>query len=232
MDSLDQHDRWAIHRHSSLLLRLGTTGPTIFEVGANDGRAVEAYFAELPEATVVSFEPNPHVVEDWSRFDPERFTGIQVSLGSSTGSRMFRRRRDSRVSGFLDVDPELLTRSRHYDIEETFEVDMVTIDELLSDGDLPAPDLLRIMTCGFDLEVLKGAEDTLSRAVVPLVACEIYFAAAFEGQPHPHEVLAYLHEHDYRFYGFDRLVETTSGALYFGTGLFLSASAWTQLGLL
>ena len=232
MESLDQHDRWAIRRHSSLLRSLGVRNPIIFEVGANDGRAAESYFAELPEAHVFAFEPNPDVVGDWSRFGDEKFRGIQVALGGSLGSKVFHRRRDSRVSGFLDVDPELSARSRHYDIEESTEVDMVTIDHLLSDGDLPTPDLLRIMTRGFDLEVLRGAENTLARVMVPIVACEIYFATAFVGQPRPHEVLSFLEQYGYRLYGFDRLVETTSGTLYFGTGLFLSPSAWTQLGLL
>ena len=232
MDKLDQHDRWAIRRHSSLLRSLGVKSPTIFEVGANEGRAVDAYFVEIPDVNVVAFEANPSAVEGWSRFDEERFTGIQVALGSSVGSKLFHRRRDSRVSGFLDVDPDLLARSRHYDLEETIEVDTTTLDQISRARELPVPDLLRVMTRGFDLEVLKGAKDALSSASIRMVACEMFFATAFVGQPHPHEVLAFLEHHEYRLYGFDRLVETTSGALYFGTGLFLSAPARAQLGLL
>ena len=204
----------------------------IYEIGAHEGQSVRAYLNEIPEAQVWAFEPNPAVLPALNAGNDKRVTVQPCAIGSASGRARLKVRQDSRVSSMLDVEPELLRRSEHYRLLGEIDVDLHTIDSVVQEQGAPTPHLLRTMTRGYDLDVFRGASQVLASGEVLLVASELYFASAFVGQPQAHEVMGALAAFGYRLYGFDRLVEATSGTLYFGSGLFLSPKAWKDLGLL
>jgi len=233
MRELTAHETRAIKRHAKLLRRLEVPDPVIFEVGANEGSTASAYLDEIPQGTVWAFEPNKKLLESINRNSCDRLHVIPAAVGSSEGKADLILRADNTVSSILEVEPELALRSRNYDTIEAVEVVVKTIDSLVEGkSGLPTPTLLCTDTQGYDLEVLRGARDTLATGEILLVRTEMYFASAFLGQPGAHEIMGFLAQFGYRLYGFDRLVEASSGALYFGSAIFLSPKAWQALDLL
>ncbi len=232
VSNLDQHETRAIKRQWQLLSRLGIDSPVIYEIGANEGQSVNAYLEVIPSARIWAFEPNPALIPVLEEASGERFTVNTCAIGSGAARARLKVRSDNRVSSILEVEPELLKRSTNYRLLDEVEVEIRTIDSIWRDDGAPLPHLLRTTTCGFDLEVLRGARQALTTGDILLISSQLQFASAFVGQPQAHEIMGLLADFGYRLYGFDRLVEATSGTLYFGSGLFLSPKAWHGLGLL
>ena len=233
MHALSAHEARAISRHADLLRQLGVSDPVIFAVGANEGQTVRAYLDALPSATSWAFEPNPELADALIAMNEPRLRVMPVALGAQRGSVELKLRADNRVSSVLEVEPELARRSSHYDTVGVVQAPVETVDDL-TEGvmGLPVPHVLSTDTQGYDLEVMRGAARALETGSILIITSEIYFASAYVGQPQAHEVMAYLAGFGYRLYGCDRLVEATSGTLYFGNGVFLSPKAWRGLGLL
>lgn len=233
MHSLSAHELRAVSRHADLLRRLDVSEPKLFIVGANEGQTVMAYLKELPDASAWAFEPNPNLADGLLRLSLPSLNVMPVALGAKHGSVQLRLRADNRVSSVLAVEPELARRSAHYDTVDVVRTRLETVDGLIQGPlNFPVPHLLSTDTQGYDLEVLSGASQALATGDILIITSEIYFASAYVGQPQAHELMAFLAQFGYRLYGFDRLVEATSGALYFGNGVFLSPKAWQHLGLL
>jgi FkbM family methyltransferase len=232
MNDLDQHETRALQRHISLLVKLSVQNPIIFDVGAHDGKSASAYLDLEPTARVIAFEPNLDLLAILQTLRQERLTVIPKAVGIGKSTANLKVRKDSRVSSLLDVDPQLGERSSHYDLVDSRTVDLIAIDAFIEEKKSPVPQLLRIGTKGSELSVLQSAEESLRGGGIMIVACEIYFGTAFIDQPKAHEVMGFLSDCGYRLYGFDRLVEASSGALYFGNALFLSTNAWRKLGIL
>jgi len=232
MTELDQHETRALQRHISLLAKLSAQNPIIFDVGAHDGKSAVAYLDLEPTARVIAFEPNLDLLASLQALEQERLTVIPKAVGIGSSTAILKVRKDSRVSSLLDVDPQLSVRSSHYDLVDSRNVELISIDEFIEEKKSPVPQLLRIGTKGSELSVLQSAEGSLREGGILIVACEIYFGTAFIDQPKAHELMAFLSDCGYRLYGFDRLVEASSGALYFGNALFLSTTAWRKLGIL
>jgi FkbM family methyltransferase len=210
MNELDQHETRALYRHISLLAKLSAQNPIIFDVGAHDGRSAVAYLDLEPTARVIAFEPNADLVEGLQALEQERLTVIPKAVGLGSSTAILKVRKDSRVSSLLDVDPQLSVRSSHYDLIDSRNVEVVSIDEFIEEKESPAPQLLRIGTKGSELNVLQSAEGSLREGGILIVACEIYFGTAFIDQPKGHELMAFLSDCGYRLYGFDRLVENSA----------------------
>lgn len=75
-----------------------------------------------------------------------------------------------------------------------------TLDEVLGEHPLRDPLLLKIDVQGFELEVLRGATETLTRTELILV--EVNFLESYENGALAHEVIALLGDHGFRILDF------------------------------
>ena len=74
-------------------------------------------------------------------------------------------------------------------------VEVSTVDEFMAKLDLPALDLLKVDTQGFDLAVLKGAGGALASGRVRTVLVELNFVRMYQGQASAQEITEYLAQH-------------------------------------
>ncbi len=84
------------------------------------------------------------------------------------------------------------------------EVEVHSLDGLLASGKIPIsspPDFLSLDTQGFELEILYGAEKTLSEGVLGLVS-EVEMLPMYSGQPLLGDILKFATEHGFIFAGF------------------------------
>ncbi len=211
------------------------TPPLIFDIGANRGQSLAEYGAQFSSATVFCFEPNPKL-SDWILKVAKELNGIDtkifpLALGARIGSAEFNEFVDDGVSSFLVPEDFLAPlNSESWELSSSYLVEIKTIDSVVSEIG-SCPDILKIDTQGFDLEVLKGAIKNLEDESISIIGVECYFARNYKEQSYFWDLAKFLESYNYHFYSFTRLVETTKGNLYFGDATFLSNSAWQALGL-
>lgn len=161
--SYELYDRHGNDWLLAALLDRCRDGDRIVDVGANTGVYALSVAAERPEATVVAIEPNPETVErlranvEASGFE-KRIAILPVGLGAEATTLPFYRSSYHELSSFNRYNAERWG-ARVVDVEE---VAVTTLDELVSDVEIPPPDHLKIDVEGFGHEVLRGARETLA----------------------------------------------------------------------
>ncbi|MDO8864175.1 FkbM family methyltransferase [Haliea sp. E1-2-M8] len=148
-------------------------GDTVWDVGANIGYYTSR-FAEVvgPSGSVVAFEPFP-VTAARLRGNIESFGNCQlldVALGAEAGIVMMEVGEDdigatNRIVGISS---------------QGVEVTVATGDEILVDRALGIPNVLKIDTEGFELDVLRGMPDLIAAPGLRALFIEVHFGLLAE----------------------------------------------------
>ena len=172
-----------------------TSVDLVIDVGAAGGR----YGMELREAgyhgAIVSLEPLAEAFSRLSRVcagDP-RWRCLQVALGAREG------RAEINVAANSDSSSLLEMTGRHIDSEPdsayvgTEQVEVRTLDSIWKElvGGAARP-FLKLDVQGFELEVLKGAEDSLPRLAG--IQAELSLVPLYEGAPLWREVIDHIEQ--------------------------------------
>jgi FkbM family methyltransferase len=152
----------------------------VFDVGANRGQ-YGRWLRNLGfGGLIVSFEPNPGPFAELQRQADSNWICLPYALGSETGELPLNVMADDVFSSFLNP-----SGAEEYAAENTV-VATVTApikrldDVFLEVGPKFARPFLKVDTQGFDLEVLKGARETISqfRGIVSEVSIKRLYAKA------------------------------------------------------
>lgn len=160
--------RWDPHVEACVRAML-RPGQTAIDVGANIG-----YFTAVlaqcvgPSGQVWSFEPVPETYElltlckslnDFAQVRPMR-----VALGAANGSTEITY--DRRHSGIATMHPEQVAGDAQ-------RVELRSLDTLISTGEVERePDLIKVDVEGHELDVLRGARNTI-RTARPMIVFEL-----------------------------------------------------------
>jgi FkbM family methyltransferase len=175
-------------------LRAWAPGDVVFDVGANDGRTVQRLQAHLPEPAIFAFEPVSSTFQLLTErtADQANVRCLRLALGSEAGQRqMFL----NETAAVHSLDPGWGASTG------TETIEMTTVDLVVAQEGIPRIDLLKIDAEGHDLEVLKGARDTLGNGKIGIVMIEVGFAAPGKRQPTLEEVQAFLSPLGHHLYG-------------------------------
>lgn len=151
---------WEPHVERCLRQLLGP-GDSAIDVGANLG-----YFSAVmaqcvgPSGRVIAFEPTPPAFARLSLCRAlNGFTQLETrshALGSGEGRVEIRY--DPRLTGEASLHRAATAK------DEAVTVRVCPLDLLVSSGEVPLPDLVKIDVEGHELEVLRGAHETIARA--------------------------------------------------------------------
>jgi FkbM family methyltransferase len=172
------------HAHAGLIVR-GTLEPPVqealrrllapshvfYDVGANIG-----FFTILgarlvgPGGRVVAFEPVPSCARAVTRnIELNGFDHAEIreeAVGAAGGrARLL-------VVGEASWS-HLESTGRHADVRDEIEVTVVSIDELVANGTIPAPDVVKIDIEGAELQAIEGMRGVLERHR-PAIVCELH----------------------------------------------------------
>lgn len=138
--------------------RVSKPGDVIWDVGANCGLFSYLLVRRLPGCRIVFFEPNPLVYENaCSALKPFRnVTAKNVGL-SSRQTKNALLAVPSGGSAVATLQPTALSQ-KHL----TLVVSLDYGDRLIDEGELPAPDIIKIDTEGHEAEVLAGLVGVIS----------------------------------------------------------------------
>jgi FkbM family methyltransferase len=172
-------------------------GPDVvfFDVGANVGQTVTTIRRDYPRAKIHAFEPSP------STFARLRdnvgghgdLTLVQAALGATVGRMDLHENAQSDMSSFLPTD-----RDGWGEVLAKTSVAVDTVDNYCAVHDIEAIDVLKIDAQGFDLEVLRGAENMLREGRVGVIWMELIFADQYVGQADFGETYSHLRARGHR----------------------------------
>lgn len=156
----------------STLKRFGFSPRCIMDVGANHGNWTRAALEYFPKAEYVLIEPQDYLKVHIKDLINSGFIirWINAGVADKSGMMTFYVSPRDDSSTFLPPGQQPQTR-----VASEIEMEVKTLDQILSDYDIPAPDIVKIDAEGFDLKVLYGATRLMGRTDVFLleagVAC-------------------------------------------------------------
>lgn len=142
-----------------------------FDVGANDGKTAANALRWFPAADVFAFEPHPITFGALSgRFGGNRRChAANLALGTEVGTaEMF----EYDLSVLNSLKPNAPYARRFGKEARRVAVQCTTLDRFCTDNGIDMVDVLKIDTEGFEVEVLKGAQDMLARRRIRFIYAE------------------------------------------------------------
>ena len=179
----------------------------VFDVGANTGQYREFLRNEVEyQGFIVSFEPGRkavNVLRDSSRGDA-RWLVYECALGGEGGIRAFNIMNSDLLSSFLEPDSSVTDLFASYNtVDHTEDVEVRTLDSVLAElrmqRDIGGGIFLKMDTQGYDLEVLKGADRSLSD--IAAVQTELSCLRLYKQMPGYVEVLEALDKRGFQLSG-------------------------------
>ena len=174
---------------------------TVIDVGAHTGEFSSAIRAVLPEAYVYAFEPIPDCFPRIAkRLGPNgRFKAFPVALGERSGPVEFHRSSFTKSSSVLPMADLHRVAFPWSAGSERVTVQMKTLDDFLDEINMKPKVLLKLDVQGYELQVLKGATQTLKQ--VDYVLTEVSFRPLYEGQALFPDVFSFLTAGGFSFAG-------------------------------
>lgn len=206
---------WDANLASIISIMLPVDEPEICEVGSNIGASLLQIMKVKPHARVAAFEPSnrflPFLKQNLELAGVNRVEIFPLLAGRSKGTTQLYNNASSASVG--QERPELKLRRKQ-------STSMTTLDEIYRRR--PCVDFVKVDTDGFDLEVLRGAEETLKRDA-PVLYFELF--PALLSTPTPAIDLAWLQSIGYsRFVCF-----TPPGKLLGVTDKVEQAISWANI---
>jgi FkbM family methyltransferase len=195
---------WICGHLRELFTRLNVTG--VWDVGANAGQYADLLRSFVRyDGTLLSFEPVGFMyktLRERAKSD-DRWRVFGIALGSSNGERAIKVARNPVLSSFLDRSAySIQTLGGKTNVRGEEVVTVRTVDSIateIMDGGADARVFMKLDTQGWDLEVLRGAEDLLSRVVG--IQTEVSIKPLYEGMPHYTETFDYVQSKGFELSG-------------------------------
>ena len=203
----------------------------VIDIGAHHGETLCSVLAHASEnMTYLALEPNPEafrLLENTATSmarEGLRLECFDKAAGPITGSATFFTTQESAVSGLLRPEVGLETRvpTGDHRVVQEFEVDVICVDDLLLERGLMGADVLKIDAEGYDLDVLRGAKDSIASGQIGVILAEVFFVSYRSGQSYFWDIATFLTSHNYYFVNLYDTRETSQGRLYTGNGLWVS----------
>ena len=191
------------------------------DVGANSGQFALMIHTILPEASIYSFEPlercfrslqqNAENIKDMHCF--------RFALGDTNTRMVMHANEFSGSSSILEM-AELHKTAFPYTRNSTEEqVEVRTLDSLLPQLRLQSNVLAKLDVQGYELNVLRGAEEALSH--INVLVIETSFYQLYENQPLFDDIYGYLNKRGFKYRGnFEQIMSATNGEVLQADAIF------------
>ena len=172
---------------------------TIIDIGSNKGQFILLMEQIFPNKIVYSFEPIIEMINKQKKFYKykKNITFHNLALGSSICSKEFliTSRMDS--SSFLKVVSNT-NKSKNYSVIEKRDIKVSTLDKIFLNEKISHPILIKMDVQGYELEVLKGANDLLKK--IDYLLLEVSDNEMYQNQPTEKIIVEYLKNFNFEIY--------------------------------
>lgn len=181
------------------LRKLGVPINCFFDVGASNGCWSHRVSADFPQTRFDLFEPLAKEIPEYRQkldeylAEHSSFHLHQFALGSECKTALMHITPNAHGSTALDMNGGAPADWR------TFPVEMLTLDAAIERFSLPVPQAIKIDTQGCELDILRGAEQTLPQ--VELLLLECWLARSYgPATPLWVELADWLHARDFHLW--------------------------------
>jgi FkbM family methyltransferase len=175
--------------------RLGFRPSRIVDIGAYKGEWAEMAGAVFPEASVLMLEAQENkraTLEERKRASRGRLDFRISLLGREARENVeFHQYAQAETAASVLVDHKSA-------FSHKLTCRMQVLDDLLRESNFVAPELLKLDVQGYELEVLKGGEQTMASAQAVLM--EVSLIDLYQNNPLLHEVTAFMDARGFRAY--------------------------------
>jgi FkbM family methyltransferase len=180
----------------------------VLDVGANLGQYHDFLRHEVGYAgRIISFEPIPSHVELLNKradLDPA-WSVCGFALGRAPGCATFNIMKNTQFSSFREPDHSNTPMFNRLNVvEQRVEVEVRTLDQVLSEIETQSGSFrgifLKLDTQGFDMEVIGGAGDALSR--IKALQTEVSVKSIYAGTPGYEQTIRELRSKQFELSGF------------------------------
>jgi FkbM family methyltransferase len=168
------------------LVQLSPPDGPIFDVGANTGRAARWFSRVFPGRQIWSFEPGKKAFDLLATApDLQHVKKFNLALSDQDGAALLNVFQGSDLNSLL---PRGASAERYLDPESISQrgaeqVQTIRLDTFCRQQQVSRIALLKIDTQGFELHVLRGAEQLLNAGGVEVIQLEVNFSPLYQGQP-------------------------------------------------
>jgi len=207
--------------HEPLLRSLSTLN-TVADIGANKGQFALVARECIPTVRIISFEPLPGPAAKYrSVFSDDKKAALhEVAIGNERGRRAMhvsKRNDSSSLLSITNLQDQLFPGTA--EIGNT-EIQLALLRDYLKASDIEPPAMLKIDVQGYELSVLQGCEDIVSKFEFVYVECS--FVELYKDQALAHEVIDWLTLRGFYFAGVYNLHYDEDGLAIQGDFLFKS----------
>lgn len=177
----------------------GRSPLVIIDAGANVGQSIFDFHAVFHEPVIHAFEPGVETFAELHR----RTSGLEgvylnnCALGSQSGVVKLVQNSASEMSSFFEPSEDCWGS-----VQGKHDTVVRTLDDYCAEKNLPRIDILKSDTQGFDLEVIKGAKQLLSRNAIHFIFTEIILWGLYKGLPSIEEIYSFLMEQGFSLVSF------------------------------
>lgn len=183
--------------------------PVCLDVGANLGQTIDDFHAWFDEPIIYAFEPSTEI---FAQLEARKANEAgwdnthlyKIALGDKAGDATLHNYENGFLNSLLELEDTKENPFRG-DIQREKNTETVavgTVDQFLQDNQIEHLDLLKMDTQGFDLQVLKGAEQSLKAGKIQFVFLEMNFVSMYKGQGGAAELMNYLAQFNQKVIGF------------------------------
>jgi FkbM family methyltransferase len=173
------------------LKRCGFYPAAVLDVGAYSGEWTRALIRLFPSARVLMIEPQETKSGELALLcsSHPRLELATVLVGpEATGGVVFYE---------SDTASSVLEDANHDNLPTKL-LRMTTLDILVDERQFPSPDFIKLDVQGYEIEVLRGAEQTLKSTQVVLM--EVNLIGLYKGAPLLDETVRYMADRGFRLY--------------------------------
>jgi len=193
----------------------------VVDVGANRGQFALIARKIFPQAKIHSFEPLEEPAQIFKRVfgkDPN-VTLHACAIGREKATATIHVTKDDDSSSMLPITKTQSGLFPGATERETRQVTVLPLSQALGDTSIPSASLLKIDVQGFELEVLKGCEDILSKFSHLYIECS--FIELYEGQALAHQIVSWLEQRNFILRGVHNMYYQKNGMAVQGDFLFV-----------
>ena len=186
-------------------LSTGNPSPVIFDVGANDGETAESILEEFPSSRLFAFEPFHecfNILKGKFRNLPN-VTVENLALGEEVTRKTLNVFNGNRMNSLLSLDPspENMMRDNFHEVSKR-EIIVSTLDSYCQSKGVNGIDILKVDTQGYDLNVLRGAQNLFANRNIRSILLEVNFVPMYQNQPSFSDLHSYLTEKQFKLVDF------------------------------
>ena len=195
---------------------------SVLDIGANEGQFAKIITQILPDAQVYSFEPLKSCYEKFqSNFNGNNRVEIfNYALGDVEEETLINKNEFSATSSIINTTDFLIEAFPFSGKVTKEKIIIKRLDDVREKLSLQKQILMKIDVQGFELNVLKGAKNSLQD--VKLIIIETSFFELYQDQPLFKDIYNFLIQHGFNYFGcFEQIIDSRDGKVLQSDSIFI-----------